>query len=118
MIRRDPQTMLPLTHLSYHIMLAVADHDLHGYAIIKNVRDRSQRTINPGTGTFYSAIKRMLDEGLLEDAAEPEGSRSHDSRRKFYGLTTFGRNVLLAETQRLEELLNAARSIHSKATSA
>ena len=94
---RDPEALLPLTHLSYHIMLALQDGASHGYAITKRVDVLSRGRITPGTGTFYSALKRMLEEGVLDQADPPSDADSTDSRRRYYALTALGRSVLRAE---------------------
>jgi len=103
----DPRSMLPLTHLSYHVMLAIADAPLHGYGIIKEVAARTDGTMELEAGTLYAGIKRMNDEGLLEGAPQPQ--EGADSRRRYYRLTDFGRDVLGAESQRLANLLQVAR---------
>jgi len=107
---KDPQELLPLTHLSYHIMLSLGEGGLHGYAIVKSVKERSDGAISPGTGTFYSALRRMLDEGVLAEVEEPSDADGHDSRRRYYELSSFGRQVLVAETSRLRELVEWAES--------
>ena len=101
--------MLPLTHLSLHILLALTKGDLHGYGVIREVRDNSGSGLNPGTGTFYSAIRRMLEEDLIHEVASNRG-KSDDARRRYYSLTDFGRKVLQAEVERLEILLKSARA--------
>jgi DNA-binding PadR family transcriptional regulator len=106
----NPKALLPLTHLTYHIMLALGEGRSHGYAIVKSVRDRSHGAISPGTGTFYSALRRMLDEGVLVEVDQPPGFDGSDSRRRFYELSPFGRQVLSAETTRLRELVEWAES--------
>ena len=103
----DPNGMLPLTHLSYHVMLAIADAPLHGYGIIKEVAARTGGAMELEAGTLYAAIRRMNDEGLLEDAPDPQDGG--DSRRRYYRLTAFGRDVLEAESRRLANLLHVAR---------
>ncbi len=103
----DARRMLPLTHLSYHVMLAIADAPLHGYGIIKEVAARTDGAMELEAGTLYAAIKRMNDEGLLEDAPAPQ--EGGDSRRRYYRLTDFGRDVLEVESQRLANLLRVAR---------
>jgi DNA-binding PadR family transcriptional regulator len=105
----DIERMLPLTHLSYQILLALRTGDKHGYAIIKSVRENPAYPVNPGTGTFYSAISRMQEEGLIFETEPPEESVT-DSRRRFYAMTDFGLQVLRAETQRLEQLVKAAKA--------
>jgi DNA-binding PadR family transcriptional regulator len=106
----DPKTVLPLTHLSYHILLALRDAPLHGYAIIKSVKERSAGAVSPGTGSFYSALARMEDEGIVHEAEVPARERGTDSRRRYYGLSPFGRQVLGAETDRLRALVAWAES--------
>ena len=105
--RPELQSLLPLTHLSYHVMLAIADEPLHGYGIIKEVAARTDGAMELEAGTLYAAIKRMNDEALLEDTPAPVGGG--DSRRRYYKLTDFGREVLEAESQRLANLLRVAR---------
>ncbi len=104
---RDPRSLLPLTHLSYHVMLAIADQALHGYGIIKEVAAHTDGAMELEAGTLYAAIKRMNDGGLLQRAPAPDAGG--DSRRRYYRLTDFGRNVLEAESQRLASLLRVAR---------
>lgn len=106
----DPRALLPLTHLTYHIMLSLGEGGLHGYAIVKSVKERSEGAISPGTGTFYSALRRMLDEGVLVEMDEPVDASGNDSRRRYYELSPFGRQVLSAETNRLRELVQWAES--------
>lgn len=101
--------MLPLTHLSLQILLALSEGDLHGYAVIRKVRDDPGSGVRSGTGTFYSAIRRMQEEGLIREVESNRGS-SPDSRRRYYSLTDFGREVLQAEVERLETLLRSARA--------
>lgn len=106
--RPQPGDLLPLTHLSYHVLLAIADRPLHGYGIIKEVEDRTDGAMEVEAGTLYAALKRMDDEGLLEDAPPPPGDPG-DSRRRYYRMTGFGREVLEAESERLRRLLEVAR---------
>lgn len=107
MKRTKIDQMLPLTHLSYHVMLAIADEPLHGYGIIKEVAERTGGAMELEAGTLYAAIKRMNDEELLEEADPPD--READARRRYYRLTGFGREVLEAESRRLANLLQVAR---------
>ncbi|HSR52513.1 MAG TPA: PadR family transcriptional regulator [Acidobacteriota bacterium] len=99
---------LPLTHLSFLILMALQEKPRHGYSIIKTVGKLSQDRLSPGTGTFYSALHRMQDEALLAECPAPEGSKG-DSRRRYYELTDLGEAVLQAEAQRLDSLLVEAR---------
>ena len=106
----DNTSQLPLSHLSYHVLLALRSGPLHGYAVVKAVKASSDGVISPGTGTFYSAMHRLVREGLI-DQAEPSTEEARaDSRRKHYRVTASGIEVLEAETRRLESLLTQARA--------
>lgn len=103
--QRDPHDLLPLPHLEYQILVSLADADLHGYAIAKEVAERSKGTSSPSTGSLYLAIARLLENGLI-DEIEPAGD---DGRRKrTYALSDFGRCVAEAETARLGDLARLA----------
>jgi len=104
----DPQTFLPLSHLSYHVLLALRSAPLHGYAVVKAVKASSDGVISPGTGTFYSAMHRLVREGLIDQYEDADGMSS-DRRRKHYTVTRLGLVVLDAETHRLESVLVHAR---------
>ena len=102
----DPEQFIPLTHVAYHVLLALVDQSRHGYGIIKHVEDRTNGRLELEAGTLYAAIKRMRDDALIAEAKAPSGA---DSRRRYYGLTPFGRRVLEAESLRLAELVALAR---------
>jgi DNA-binding PadR family transcriptional regulator len=105
---QDVQGLLPLSHVSYHVLLAIADKPLHGYGIIKEVAERTDGRIDLEAGTLYAAIKRLGDDDLLNEVAPPKTGNT-DSRRRYYRLTPFGRRVLKAESQRLVSLIDLAR---------
>jgi DNA-binding PadR family transcriptional regulator len=105
---RDPLSQLPLTSLTYHVLLALADADRHGYGIIKEVEERTNGKVALETGTLYAAMKRMRDERLIEMVPKSERPAEEDSRRRTYRLTTFGTQVLRAESDRLFHLLAIA----------
>ncbi len=105
--RNDPQQLLPLTPLTLQILVALAKEPLHGYAVVKEVREATEARINPGTGTFYSAIHRMSDKGVIEEVGPPENG---DARRRYYTITEFGREVLDAEAERLDRVVELARA--------
>ena len=105
--RFDPEQMLPLTPLSFHILLALADADRHGYGIIKEVRDRTNGEMNPGAGTLYAAVQRMLDDGLIVET-DDRPAVGDDERRRYYTLTGIGRQVARAEALRLARLIRIA----------
>jgi DNA-binding PadR family transcriptional regulator len=104
---KDPQASLPLTPLTLQILVTLAHEPLHGYAVVKEVRAATDGRINPGTGTFYSAIHRMSEEGLIEEVDAPEDG---DGRRRYYAITSFGVEVLQAEAQRLDRVVAQARA--------
>jgi len=108
MSARDPHSPLPLTYVTYHVLLALADEDRHGYGIIKEVAARTDGRIELETGTLYAALKRYRDEQLIEVAPKSTRPPDEDSRRRAYRLTPFGRDVLRAESERLAELLGVA----------
>ena len=104
----QPAPALPLTPLSHTILLALADEDRHGYGIIKEVVRQTDGSVNPGTGTLYAALHRLMQEGLLAESPFQPGPDS-DQRRKYYRLTEAGRRVARAETVRLARLVEVAR---------
>lgn len=105
---RDPRDLLPLTALTFHVLLALADGDRHGYGILKEVSDRTDGQMELETGTLYAALKRMREERLIEVIPVSERSADEDSRRRTYRLTTFGMQVLQAESERLTQLVSVA----------
>ena len=98
--------LLPLTPLSIAILLALADEPRHGYAIIKALEAETDGRIVPGAGTLYAALQRMVDDGLIAERSRvlPEGE---DQRRRYYSLTSFGRDVARAELMRLARLIGS-----------
>jgi DNA-binding PadR family transcriptional regulator len=110
MTPRRSETDLPLTHLSYHILLALADRPRHGYGIIKEIEAKTDGAMSPSTGALYLAVQRMEDGGLLEAAPDHPRGEDDDARRKYYRLTTLGRRVATAESARLAALVRVAVS--------
>jgi DNA-binding PadR family transcriptional regulator len=104
------ESQLPLTPAVFHILLALADQDRHGYAIILDIADRTGGAMRLGTGTLYTAISRLLDGGLIEEPDERPDADEDDERRRYYRLTGFGRDVANAEARRLATLVKMARS--------
>lgn len=103
-------SILPLTPAVFHILIALADGETHGYAIMQEVSRRSGGSVRLGPGTLYGAISRLLEEGLIEESDERPDPEMDDTRRRYYRLTNFGGRVLAAETERLAGLVRAARS--------
>lgn len=107
--QRDPQELLPLTPAMFHVLVALADGDLHGYGVIKEISARTGGAVELGTGTLYGIIKRLLADGLVLESKRRPAAADDDERRRYYRLTPFGRLVVTAETQRLEAMIEAAR---------
>jgi DNA-binding PadR family transcriptional regulator len=105
-----PETFLPLTPAIAHILLALADRDRHGYAIMQEVERLTDGAAHMGPGTLYGTIKRMIASGLLEELDERPDPEIDDERRRYYRATPLGRAVLAAETARMATLLGAARA--------
>ncbi|NKB86643.1 MAG: PadR family transcriptional regulator [Acidobacteria bacterium] len=102
--------LLPLTPVAFEILLALAPGERHGYAIMREVEERSEGRITLHPGTLYRALGRLVDEGLIEElAARPSPDRGNE-RRRFYGITELGHDVAAAEAERLESQLAAARA--------
>jgi DNA-binding PadR family transcriptional regulator len=108
--REDAESFLPLTPLSYHVLLALADQPRHGYGIIKEIEVGTDGATSPSTGALYLALQRMENEGLVTDAPAPRGAAHDDPRRKYYRLTPLGRRVAVAESHRLAGLVRRATS--------
>jgi len=100
----------PLTPAMFHVLLALAGDDLHGYAILKEVDIRTEGKVRLSTGTLYGIIKRLLNEGLIIELRSKPGEQSSDERRRYYRLTSKGRELASAEAQRLDEVLAIARA--------
>jgi DNA-binding PadR family transcriptional regulator len=100
---RDPSALLPLTPAMFYVLVALADGETHGYAIMKDVDQLTRGGVRLSTGTLYGIIKRLLNEGLVRE------QRAADPRRRSYELTPFGREVAKAEAARLEQTLAIAR---------
>ena len=107
---KDPGGELPLTAAVFHILLALADQDRHGYAIILDIAERTGGALRLGTGTLYTAISRLLEQGLIEEPDERPAADEDDERRRYYRLTPFGRDVANAEARRLAALVKMARA--------
>jgi DNA-binding PadR family transcriptional regulator len=102
--------MLPLPAAVFHILIALADRDRHGYSIMQDVAARTAGKVQLSPGTLYSSIRRMLEQGLIEELAESPDPSSTDERRRYYRLTGFGKRVAAAEVERLSALVQQARA--------
>jgi DNA-binding PadR family transcriptional regulator len=102
-------SLQPLTPAVFHILLALADGEKHGYSIMKEVETQTDGRIKMGPGTLYGSIKRMLSAGLIEEADERPDPSLDDERRRYYRLSNVGQKTLSAESQRLEQAVKVAR---------
>jgi DNA-binding PadR family transcriptional regulator len=107
----EPEDLLPLPPATFHILMALADEDRHGYAVIQEVAARTGGRLKLSAGTLYRSIQRMLEQGLIVEPRERPMPKDDDERRRYYRLTPFGRRVAEAEIRRLGELMKIARGV-------
>ena len=105
----EVEQYLPLPASVMHIVVALADGEKHGYAIMRDVAELSDGAVRMGSGTLYGSIKRMLDQGLIEETDDRPDPALDDQRRRYYRLTAMGHRVGAAEHRRLASLVDAAR---------
>ena len=112
MARRDPDVadLLPLGAPTFHILMALAEGDRHGYAVMRDVEVRTDGAVRLGAGTLYRTFQRLLEQGLIVEVEERPAPDMDDERRRYYRLTKFGREVASAETGRLSSLVRLARA--------
>ncbi len=107
---RGPEDYLPLTPAVLDIVLALGDEELHGYAIMREVRRRTDGRRRLAPGTLYRSLRQMQEKGLVAEPEERPDPGLDDERRRYYRLTELGRRVAVAEVERLEDAVRAARS--------
>lgn len=107
---RDPESLLPLSPPVFHILLALADEERHGYGIMQEIKFRTEGQVRLVPGTLYGAIKRLLGQKLIEEADQRPDPGLDDERRRYYRLTDFGQRVLRAEAVRLASLARQAEA--------
>jgi len=105
----DPTALLPLSTPMMHILLALGRDRLHGYAIMQAIEEKTGGTARLLPGTLYTTLNRMLEEGLVEEAAPGPDAPDDDRRRRYYRITEFGTRVVAAESERMAVLLDVAR---------
>jgi DNA-binding PadR family transcriptional regulator len=108
---KSPDEMLPLSPAVFHILLALADVDRHGYSIMQYVAETTDGKIKMGPGTLYGTVKRLLAAKLIEESDERPDPKLDDERRRYYRLTPFGRRVLSAEVSRYSKMVKTARAV-------
>lgn len=105
----NPEEMLPLSPAVFHILLALADGERHGYSIMQQIAEQTAGMLRIGPTTLYRSIKQMLAGGLITEVEERPDPALDDERRRYYRITNFGKLVASAEARRLEQALNVAR---------
>jgi DNA-binding PadR family transcriptional regulator len=106
---RDTDSSAPLTPATFHILLSLVDEERHGYAIMQEVAERTEGTVKLGPGTLDGSLKRLLEQGLVEESDERADPALDDERRRYYAITRRGLDAARAEARRLESLVRAAR---------
>lgn len=107
-----PDDYLPMTPAVFNILLALADGEKHGYAIMLEVEGNTQGAVKMGPGTLYGSIKRMLAGGLIEESDERPDPALDDERRRYYRLSGLGQRALRLEAERLERQVQVAQLKH------
>lgn len=106
----DTDALLPLPTATFHILVALAGDDLHGYAIMQDVTARTGGSLKLSAGTLYRSVQRMLEQGLIIEISARPAPEMDDERRRYYRITPFGRSVATAEARRLAQMLKLARA--------
>jgi DNA-binding PadR family transcriptional regulator len=109
-VTSDADALLPLPPVTFHILVALADEDRHGYAIMQDVAARTDGALKLGAGTLYRSVQRMLEQGLIAEVSARPAPELDDERRRYYRITPFGRSVARAEARRLAQMLKLARA--------
>jgi DNA-binding PadR family transcriptional regulator len=109
--RSEIEALLPLPLATFHILLALADDDRHGYAILQEVERRTGGELKLSAGTLYRSIQRMLEDGLIVELRERPAPEQDDERRRYYRITPLGSAVARAEAARLSALVRMARAV-------
>lgn len=113
MATRDPadaDALLPLPPATFHILIALAKEDRHGYAVIQDVEERTGGELRLSPATLYRSIQRMLEQELIRETKERPAPELDDERRRYYRITPFGAAVARAEARRMAELVRMARA--------
>lgn len=108
--RRNPNELVPLTPPMFEVLIALADGEKHGYAILKEVARRTDGRITLSPGTLYAIVRRFVNDGVIAESDERPDPALDDERRRYYRLTDFGRELARAEGRRMETALGMARA--------
>src|SRR5215467_5267424 len=109
MTKADPKRFIPLKPQWFHIMLALAGGEQHGYGIMQEVLNLTSGKVHLWPATLYGSIKRLIEAELIEESDERPAPELDDARRRYYRLTDLGKRVLDAECERLQELVRTIR---------
>jgi len=109
-IKRSAEALLPLSAPMFQVLIALADGEKHGYAVIKEIKRRTEGEITLSAGTLYAIIRKFEGEGVVEECDQRPDPALDDERRRYYRLTTFGREVAKAEASRMESALRMAQA--------
>jgi DNA-binding PadR family transcriptional regulator len=108
--QRDIAELIPLQPATFHILMAVAQEDRHGYGIIQDVIRRTNGELRLSAGTLYRSVQRMLEQGLISETDDRPAPEFDDERRRYYRITAFGTAVARAEIRRMAQLVRMART--------
>ena len=100
----------PLPSTAFQIMLALADGDLHGYAIMREIEEQTGGRLRLGPGTLYGSIQALLEGALIEEVERSEDTEVHQERRRYYRLTAVGRKLARSEAEKMADILRVART--------
>jgi DNA-binding PadR family transcriptional regulator len=106
---QQPASLPPISRTAFHVLVAIGPEERHGYAIMQEVARITDGATRLGPGGVYTTIRRLLDDGLIEESDERPDEELDDQRRRYYRLTGLGRSVVAAEVARLDRLVDAAR---------
>src|SRR5690242_8801551 len=107
--RNEVESLLPLPPATLHILLALADQERHGYAIIQDVEARTDGELRLSAGTLYRSVARMVEQGLIIETVARR-TKDDDERRRYYRITPFGTATARAELRRLSQLVRLAKA--------
>ena len=107
---RDVNVLLPLRPVVFQVLLSLADGERHGYAIVRDIAERSSARMQLEPGNLYRTLRFMLEQGLIEESERRPAPEADDERRRYYRITRFGFRVAQAEALRLAELVREARA--------
>jgi DNA-binding PadR family transcriptional regulator len=102
--------MAALTPAVFHILLALAQGERHGYGVLKDVLAQTDGDVRLGPGTLYGTLQRLMESGVVEEVSGPVSDADHDERRRYYRITRAGRRALGADVDRMDHLVRSARA--------